>query len=68
MAVTITLADLDVDPHPILARLLADEPVCVVESMQLWFVTRWDDVVFVCENDELFTAATEAELAAVGAG
>ena len=58
-AVTITLADLEVDPHPILARLLADEPVCRVASMDLWFVTRWDDVVFVCEHPELFSAATE---------
>ena len=27
--------------------------------MELWFVTRWEDVVFVCEHPELFTAATE---------
>ena len=27
--------------------------------MDLWFVTRWADVVFVCEHPELFTAATE---------
>ena len=54
-----TLAELEVDPHPILARLLAEQPVCHVESMDLWFVTRWDDVLFVCEHPELFTAATE---------
>ena len=55
----VTLEALEVDPHPILARMLAEEPVCRVESMDLWFVTRWDDVVFVCEHPELFTANTE---------
>jgi cytochrome P450 len=59
VSVRVTLAELEVDPHPTLARLLTDEPVCHIPSMDLWFVTRWDDVVFVCEHPELFTAATE---------
>ena len=33
--------------------------MCHVESMDLWFVTRWADVELVCEHPELFTAATE---------
>jgi cytochrome P450 len=55
----ITLEELEADPHPILARMLADEPVCRVESLGLWFVTRWADVEFVCHHPELFTANTE---------
>jgi cytochrome P450 len=54
----ITLEALEEDPHPILARLLADEPVVRVGSMELWFVTRWGDVEFVCHHPELFTANT----------
>jgi len=54
----ITLEALEEDPHPILARLLADEPVVRVGSMDLWFVTRWGDVEFVCHHPELFTANT----------
>ncbi len=55
----ISLDELEADPHPILARLLAEAPVCHVESMDLWFVTRWSDVELVCRQPETFSAATE---------
>ncbi|MGI9028469.1 MAG: cytochrome P450 [Ilumatobacteraceae bacterium] len=55
----ISLDELEADPHPILARLLADAPVCRIDSMDLWFVTRWADVEHVCRHPELFRAATE---------
>ena len=55
----ITLADLEVDPDPIMARLRADEPVCWVPALEMWLVTRWDDVAHMEEHPELFTAATE---------
>ena len=41
----ISLADLEADPDPILARMRAEEPVCWVPSMEMWLVTRWHDVV-----------------------
>jgi len=55
----ITLADLEADPHPILAALLRDHPVCHVPGMDMWLVTRWDDVVYVCEHPEIFSANTD---------
>jgi cytochrome P450 len=55
----ITLADLEADPHPILAQLRATDPVCHIPSMDMWLVTRWDDVVYVCGHPELFSANTE---------
>lgn len=55
----ISLDELEADPHPILARLLAEAPVCHVESMDLWFVTRWSDVELVCRHPELFSADTK---------
>lgn len=55
----ITLADLERAPEPILARLRTEAPVAFVASMDMWLVTRWDDVVWMDDHPELFTAATE---------
>src|SRR5215211_7896038 len=56
---TITVEALESDPYPIYERLRAEEPVSWVESVGLWLVTRWDDVVAVDKNPHLFTAETE---------
>jgi cytochrome P450 len=56
---TITLADLEANPHPILADLRELAPAVYVPSIDMWLVTRWDDVVHVCENPDLFTANTD---------
>lgn len=56
---TITVEDLERDPYPIYKRLRDEAPVCFVESVGLWLVTRWDDVVYVDKTPELFTAETE---------
>ncbi|MCI0426080.1 MAG: hypothetical protein L0Z47_09580, partial [Actinobacteria bacterium] len=54
----LSLADLEADPHPILAEIRQTTPVCHVPSLDMWLVTRWEDVVYVCEHPELFTANT----------
>jgi cytochrome P450 len=56
---SITLAELEGDPYPALARLRADEPVTYVPDMDMWLVTRWDDVEMVHVRTDLFTSATE---------
>ncbi len=56
---SVTLAELEVDPYPVLARLRADEPVSFVPDLDMWLVTRWDDVAYVNAHPELFTSATE---------
>lgn len=65
---SITLAELERDPDPTLARLREQEPVAWVPSMQMWLVTRWDDVAFMDEHPELFSAATEPSLLARALG
>jgi cytochrome P450 len=55
----ITLAELEFDPYPALARLRADEPVAEVPDLGMWLVTRWDDVELVHQRPDLFTSATE---------
>ena len=64
----ITLADLEADPDPVLARLRAKEPVAWVPAMEMWLVTRWDDVVYMEEHPEFFSAATEPSFLARALG
>ena len=56
---TVTLAQLETDPYPVLQRLRAHEPVSWVPDMGMWLVTRWDAVIEVTEHAEVFTSATE---------
>ncbi|MCB0991153.1 MAG: cytochrome P450 [Acidimicrobiales bacterium] len=65
---SVTLADLDADPDPILARMRAEEPVCWVPALDMWLVTRWDDVAFVESRPDLFSAATEPSFLARALG
>lgn len=55
----ITLEELERDPYPIYARLRDEEPVSWVPAVQLWLVTRYEDVRAVDLDPETFTAATE---------
>ena len=58
-AATVTAEELDRDPDPILARLREEEPVAWIPALQMWFVTRWDDVQTMEDHPEIFSAATE---------
>ena len=58
-AATVTAEELDRDPDPILARLREEEPVAWIPALQMWFVTRWDDVQAMEDQPEIFSAATE---------
>jgi cytochrome P450 len=55
----IGLEDLERDPYPIYARLREEEPVSWVPAVQLWLVTRYEDVRTVDLSPSVFTAATE---------
>ena len=55
-AESITVADLDRDPYPIYARLRKEAPVAYVPAVNLWLVTRAEDVEFVTTHPYLFTA------------
>lgn len=53
---SITVEALEADPYPIYARLRREAPVCFIPAVQLWFVTRYDDVEFVGAHPGQFTA------------
>ena len=55
----ISVEQLESDPYPIYKQLRAEEPVCFVDSVGLWLVTRWDDVQYVDKAPDLFTGETE---------
>jgi cytochrome P450 len=55
----VRLEELERDPYPIYARLRDEEPVSWVPAVQLWLVTRYDDVRAVDLDPEAFTGATD---------
>ena len=65
---TIDLAALEADPDPILARLRAEAPVTYVDALEMWLVTRWDDVATMEATPEVFTAATKPSFLARALG
>src|SRR5271169_5174637 len=54
-AETVTLADLESDPHPILARLRATAPACWVPVLGAWLVTGYDLAVEVLRDARTYT-------------
>jgi cytochrome P450 len=55
---TVTLDQLEDDPYPIYERLRETEPVSWVPAVQLWLVTRYEDVRHVDLVPEVYTAQT----------
>ena len=55
----ISVEQLETDPYPIYKQLRAEAPVCFVDSVGLWLVTRWDDVQHVDKSPEIFSGETE---------
>ena len=53
----VTVEELDRDPYPIYARLREEAPVAYVPAVNVWMVTRWDDVEAAAAEPERFTAA-----------
>jgi cytochrome P450 len=51
----VTLAELEDDPHPVLAELRAHEPVSWVPALDAWLVTRRDLVVEAMRDAATFT-------------
>jgi cytochrome P450 len=51
----ITVAELERDPHPVLARLRAGAPVAWVPALHSWLVTGYDEAVAVLRDSRTFT-------------
>jgi cytochrome P450 len=57
LGATVSLDQLDEDPHPVLAQLRAREPVSWLPALDGWLVTRYDDAVAVMRDPDRFTVA-----------
>ena len=55
LAGSVTLADLESDPHPVLARLRAAAPACWVPVLGTWLVTGYEQAVEVLRDARTFT-------------
>jgi cytochrome P450 len=44
------------DPHPVLARLRAEDPVHWYERGDFWVVTRYDDIKAIEANPSVFAS------------
>ncbi len=55
LGAAVTLADLDEDPHPVLARLRDSEPVSWLPALDGWLVTRRDLALQVMRDAATFT-------------
>ena len=51
----VTIAELERDPHPVLARLRAREPVSWVPALDAWVVTRRDLTLQAMRDPDTFT-------------
>ncbi len=54
-AEAMTLADLETDPHPVLARLRDAAPACWVPALGAWLVTGYEPAVDVLRDARAFT-------------
>lgn len=52
---TVTVEELERDPHPALARLRASEPVAWLPALSAWLVTRYDLADHVLRDPATFT-------------
>ena len=55
LGAAVTLADLEGDPHPVLARLREREPVSWLPALGAWLVTRRDLALHVMRDAAAFT-------------
>lgn len=55
LGAAVTLAELEHDPHPVLARLREREPVSWVPALEAWMVTRRDLTLQAMRDPETYT-------------
>jgi cytochrome P450 len=49
------------DPYPVYARARREEPVFFSQVLQMWYVTRYDDIVAVTKDPERFSSADSVD-------
>jgi cytochrome P450 len=57
LGASVTVEALERDPHPVLERLRAQEPVTWIPALGGWLLTRYDDALEVMRDAERFTVS-----------
>ena len=47
------------DPYPAYQALLREEPISWIQALSMWWIVRYDDVVEILKNDEVFSTVSE---------
>ena len=58
----LTIDQLVSDPYPVYAALRRDQPVAWIPPLNMWWVTRYEDVRAVLLNEDEFSTGTPASL------
>jgi len=62
LGAAVELAELDRDPYPVFARLREKEPITWLPALNMWYVTRYEDVRTIILDTERFTTVSEHSL------
>jgi len=62
LGAAVELTDLERNPYEIFARLRESEPISWVATLNMWYVTRYEDVRAIILDTERFTTVSEHSL------
>jgi cytochrome P450 len=62
LGAAVELAELDEDPYPVFERLREREPISWLPALNMWYVTRYEDVRTVILDSQRFTTVSEHSL------
>jgi cytochrome P450 len=62
LGAAVELAELNENPYPVFARLREQEPISWLPALNMWYVTRYEDVRAVILDHEHFTTVSEHSL------
>jgi cytochrome P450 len=62
LGAAVELVELDQDPYPVFARLRDREPISWLPALNMWYVTRYEDVRAIILDTERFTTVSEHSL------
>ena len=58
----VKLSVMDTNPYPTFKQMLTDEPVSWIREIDMWYVTRRDDVLRILADTDTFTVVSDESL------
>lgn len=63
MSGPVNFEEMERDPYPVYARLRQESPVCWIDDIQGWMLTRWEECHLVLRSSDLFGPAPQDAIA-----